>query len=274
MAVPDSNNFIDINLKNHEHNQINLIKDQKEISDIEYDLIYKNFMEFKEGKKLKIFDKIFINNNIDKCEIIYKDKDYKLREYLDDIDKDYRHSQEKEIKIKLRINQDITRMSYMFCNCDRLLYVKDAQKENYSNNNTLDLNKNISEYNKLSEENLQKEHIIGTDENNIFNNNIWIDQNNSIPSSISLQSDNNSSYTNKMIDIIISNNSQFYNINDMCKMFSGCSSLISLPDISNWNTSSVNNMSYIFNGCSSIISLPDLSKWNTSNVEDISYIFY
>ena len=59
----------------------------------------------------------------------------------------------------------------------------------------------------------------------------------------------------------------------MCKMFSGCSSLISLPDISNWNTSSVNNMSYIFNGCSSIISLPDLSKWNTSNVEDISYIF-
>ena len=153
MAVPDSNNFIDINLKNHENNQINLIKDQKEISDIEYDLIYKNFMEFKEGKKLKIFDKIFINNNIDKCKIIYKDKDYKLREYLDDIDKDYRHSQEKEIKIKLRINQDVTRMSYMFCNCDRLLYVKDTQKENYSNNNTLDLNKNISEYNKLSEEN-------------------------------------------------------------------------------------------------------------------------
>ena len=41
-------------------------------------------------------------------------------------------------------------------------------------------------------------------------------------------------------------------------MFYRCSSLSSLPDISNWNTTNVNNMSDMFLGCSSLSSLP---KW-------------
>ena len=49
----------------------------------------------------------------------------------------------------------------------------------------------------------------------------------------------------------------------MLQMLSDCSSLSSLPDISNWNTSNVTNMSYIFNNCKSLLSLPDISKWNT-----------
>ena len=57
-------------------------------------------------------------------------------------------------------------------------------------------------------------------------------------------------------------------------IFYNCSSLISLPDISNWNTNNVIDMSYIFYNCSSLISLPDISKWNTNNVIDMSYIFY
>ena len=60
----------------------------------------------------------------------------------------------------------------------------------------------------------------------------------------------------------------------MIYMFSGCNSLISLPDISNWNLSRVNSMSHMFSGCNSLISLPDLSKWNISNVEDMSNMFY
>ena len=52
----------------------------------------------------------------------------------------------------------------------------------------------------------------------------------------------------------------------MSEMFSGCSSLLSLPDISNFNTSNVNNMYRMFYGCNSLISLPDISKWNTSNL--------
>jgi len=64
------------------------------------------------------------------------------------------------------------------------------------------------------------------------------------------------------------------NINDMSNMFSGCSSLLSLPDISNWNTSYVNNMSYMLYKCSSLLSLPDISIWNTSNVINMSNMFY
>ena len=263
MEETNSYNSIDTNPKNPENNQINLIKEEK---DIEYEIIYKNFIddeeeidfceqgdifsdeednysenknksdeEFKVKKKLKLFDQFFINNNEDKCTIIYKDQVYKLKEYLEDIDKDYEHSSEKEIKIKLKINKDITNISYMFHTCDRLLYVKDVQKKNYPNINNLDLKMN-SEHNKISEEDSQKAHFIGKGENNIFNKNNWIDQDNSMPSSISLRKDNNISDTNKMIDVNFTNDYQFYNNTDMSGIFKGCSSLISLPDISKWNT--------------------------------------
>ena len=63
-------------------------------------------------------------------------------------------------------------------------------------------------------------------------------------------------------------------ITDMNNIFCGCSSLEYLPDISNWNTYKVTNMSNIFCGCSSLISIPDIYKWNTSNVTNISGMFY
>ena len=43
-------------------------------------------------------------------------------------------------------------------------------------------------------------------------------------------------------------------------MFSGCSSLISLPDISKWNTNNVNNMDCMLLGCSLLIYLPNIFK--------------
>ena len=62
-------------------------------------------------------------------------------------------------------------------------------------------------------------------------------------------------------------------ITDMSYMFAGCSSLLLLPDISNWNTINVKNMAYMFSSCILLNSLPDLSKWNTMNVTDMSYMF-
>ena len=62
-------------------------------------------------------------------------------------------------------------------------------------------------------------------------------------------------------------------ITDMKYMFCGCSSLLSLPDISNWDTSKVTDMKYMFNGCSSLLSLPDISKWDTSKVTDMKHMF-
>ena len=54
------------------------------------------------------------------------------------------------------------------------------------------------------------------------------------------------------------------NVTNMSYMFSGCSSVSSLPDISKWSTNNVTNMSYMFDGCLSLSSLPDISKWNNN----------
>ena len=63
------------------------------------------------------------------------------------------------------------------------------------------------------------------------------------------------------------------NVNNMSYLFYGCSSLIYLPDISKWKVNNVNNMSYLFSGCSSLTSLPDISKWKVNNVIDMSWLF-
>ena len=62
-------------------------------------------------------------------------------------------------------------------------------------------------------------------------------------------------------------------ITEMEFIFCECSSLSSLPDISKWDTSNVNKMNGMFNGCKSLTSLPDISNWNISKVIDINYMF-
>ena len=56
-------------------------------------------------------------------------------------------------------------------------------------------------------------------------------------------------------------------------MFSGCSLIISLPDISGWDISNVNDMSCIFSGCNSLLSLLDISKLKIKDVKNISGMF-
>ena len=56
-------------------------------------------------------------------------------------------------------------------------------------------------------------------------------------------------------------------------MLSGCSSLLSLPDISKWNTINIKYMSFMFRECSSLSSSPDISKWNINNVKDMKDMF-
>ena len=64
------------------------------------------------------------------------------------------------------------------------------------------------------------------------------------------------------------------NITDMSYMFSDCTSLFSLSDISKWDTNNVTDMSYMFKDCESLLKFPDFSKWNTDNLINISYIFF
>ena len=63
-------------------------------------------------------------------------------------------------------------------------------------------------------------------------------------------------------------------ITDFSFMFYQCSSLVALPDISNWNMTNVENMSYMFAGCTELNFFPNILNWNTSNVTEIKGIFF
>ena len=56
-------------------------------------------------------------------------------------------------------------------------------------------------------------------------------------------------------------------------MFTKCSKLEKLPDLSKWKTDKVTEMTYMFYRCKSLKSLPDISGWNTKNVRDMLYMF-
>jgi len=70
-------------------------------------------LEYKSIKKnyIQIFGFDFVKRNIDKCKIIYNGKEYDLMEYFK-IDNNYDHND--SIKIQLRINNNITDISFMF----------------------------------------------------------------------------------------------------------------------------------------------------------------
>ena len=59
------------------------------------------------------------------------------------------------------------------------------------------------------------------------------------------------------------------NITDMSNMFSGCTSLYSLPNISKWNTNNITNMSYMFSGCTSLYSLPNIIIYHYHKQENL-----
>ena len=53
-------------------------------------------------------------------------------------------------------------------------------------------------------------------------------------------------------------------------MFSNCISLISLPDISKWNSKNPSDIKNLLSNCFSLSFLPDISKWEYYNVKDIN----
>ena len=52
----------------------------------------------------------------------------------------------------------------------------------------------------------------------------------------------------------------------MKHLFSYCSSLRLLPDISKWNTKNLENIDYLIIGNSLLLTIPDISKWNIKNI--------
>jgi len=78
---------------------------------------------------------------------------------------------------------------------------------------------------------------------------------------------------NKLKDILEIKLTGIKNITNMNYLFYCCTSLISIPDISEWDISNVTEICFSFHCCTSLIPFPDISKWNTSNVTDMNGIF-
>ena len=139
----------------------------------------------------------------------------------------------------------------MFYKCKELLSIRDLSIDNF---NITDINKSFDENNfyNYSEKSNNSNEIDKSE--TFYNDNLILS---------SIQKNTNSSAYNEINELNYFKENIFTNVTNMSYMFYECSSLISLPDISKWDTKNVTNMSYMFNGCSSLISLPDISKWDT-----------
>ena len=81
--------------------------------------------------KTQIIGYEFLGKNVDKCKIIYKGKEYHLALYFEKIDKDYNY--DSQIKIHIKIDNNITDLSYMFHDCKELLSIRDITVLNDKN---------------------------------------------------------------------------------------------------------------------------------------------
>ena len=112
------NKNIDINEKDNE--ELNKeTKDNKEKSNKTSDEITIIYKKINGEDKIRIFGKEFVENNGNKCKIIYKGKNYKLEQYFEI------PNGEDILEIKLVGLNGVTNISYMFSNCEALKSIKD-----------------------------------------------------------------------------------------------------------------------------------------------------
>ena len=228
---------------------------------------FKIIYKIEKDTDIKIFGKKFVKNNKDNCLLKYENLIFPLKEYFP-----LKYIEKKEIdrlEIILIELEDIQNKNYMFHECNLLekLFFNELN-EKYAKNK-IDKNNNVdNEIGVKNNSNKQNEE----EYNEIFSesNNININENKLYPRDSLTSEIIKSNIQEFILNVPILS---FYKVK-MKKMFYGCSSLVSLPDISNWNTKEVTDMSKIFYGCSLLESLPDISKWNIDNVRNINSLFW
>ena len=214
------------------------------------------------SNRIRIFGKVFVKNNENNENIkmslgVNNNEEEFLREYLEPNE----YNKNNIIEIQLFIKDSLFDFNNMYCECFSL---KSIEVKNLKT--------------------IQKPIIIKVKE--IINKNINIDNSNeesgfsqlsSIPSIEDFYDDSfispfyfkfemmfyqceslesiSNDFFNKLILKLNANT-----IERMSKIFSGCNSLKSLPDITNLNTEKVGSFDELFFGCKSLEYLPDISK--------------
>ena len=248
----------------------------------------------------KIFGEIFVKNNIDKCSIIYKGREYKLCSYLKDV---INENIDNQFTIKLKGIRKITDCSYMFFGCLSLYSFPDIAKWDTKNITNMALMfgacKTLKSLPDISNWNTQNV----TNFHGIFS---FCKSLESLPD-ISKWNINRATQISQMFFLCTSlkelpdiskwntenvenmynlfraccsieflpdiSNWKTYNNVDLHDVFSDCHSLLFIPEISKWNTDKVTDMNRMFKNCRSLIELPDISKWNTSKVKNMNGMF-
>ena len=303
-------------------NNNNILKKIKEINLIE-NIIYKidNLLEIyaklglknyfcdeitmiynidEESDKIKIFDKQFINNNINNCKLICENKEYDL---IDEFDITKINKDKDKLELKLKGINKINNMECMFYECNSLEYLPDINKWNTNKITNMSFLfygcsslKSLPDISKWDTSNVIKINSMFSDcilleslpDISIWNTKKIIQMNHLFYNCLSLKSlpdiskwntdnvitmQNMFTFCQKLESLPELSRWHMKKVQDVNQIFYGCTSLKSLPHINKWFFSNINNMQAMFGNCSSLISLPDISKWNTSKVIDMSFLF-
>ena len=257
--------------------------------------------------KINIFGKEFVKTNINKCKLLFQNRQYDLMESFD-----IKNLNTHILELKLIGWENITNMSHMFDNCNSLSplsNISDLDTKNikdmsyiFCGCSSLKALPDISNWNTeevvymdgmfygcsslkylpdISNWNTKKV----TNMNGMFYNcfllktlpdiSKWDTQ--SVKYMGGTFQDLSSQVPLSQEDIINirkkanKNNSKVDLV--LCGMFSGCENLVFLPDISKWNMSNVIDTSGMFFDCVSLSYLPDISKWDTSNITNMTSMF-
>ena len=195
--------------------------------------------------KYKLFGDKFVEANKSICKVINinNNKEYELSSIIEDLYKN------QNIEIKLRWENEIHDLSYMFCGCISLISVSNFSSLN--TDNVINMSAMFSGCKNL---------VSISDIGNLNTKNV--------------QNMSGIFYKCKSLKSLPNiSNWETSNVKNMKGMFFKCKYLLSLPDISKWNTKNVIDMSYMFKRCSSLALLPDISKWNTSKIVSFNGIF-
>ena len=204
---------------------------------------------------LRIFSETFVKNNINKGELIIKNKKFHLKDIIstNNINEDI-------IKIKMILNRYTCNFNCMFRDCISLKYFSQSlicnDIDTFISIDNNSKNEYDGEINKIEDDSSSS--------------------NMSEISEISKTDDNSSESSRSKLLSTYKIGKYFFIKNHIVikEIFYNCKSLLSLPDILNWNTENAIEMSKMFYNCESLTSIPDISEWKTDNVIDIQYMFY
>ena len=260
--INDLNDIIKEDNINKKNSKINILykkiitKDIEEITII-YDASQKEnkaFFRFArkdkiekfEENSLRLFSSEFVENNKDKCKIIYENKEYEL---VDIFTHENINKNTKKIQFVLKGINNIVDMSKIFFECRALISLPDIAFWNTSKITKMSgIFENCCNLSYLSD-------ISKWDTSNVTSMDSIFYKCQSLTSLPNISKWDTS------------------NVKNISRMFMNCNELKSLPDISKWNTSNVTNMNSLFKDCSELTSVPDIGGWKTSNVIDISELF-